>query len=364
MSRVSERSPERAGSTPDPPRATASRGRRRFTVDSLFSDTRPQATGVADLPDARIIDLDRIEGDPHQPRRTFDPDRLAELAASIASEGVLQPIVVRFDATRNRYIVVHGERRVRAARIAGLPAIPALIRDVPEDHRLVQQLMENVVRDDLNAVDRAAALRALRGQLGDPAWEIVADRVGIKRSRLFQLLGTEKLSEATQGDIREGKLSEKQSRVLQGLPPLKQDVLRELIVRESLSTPEASRLARVYRDYPVSPPDDRDAATRALDVLRTLVVAGDPQAARRQTRALLQAVRSAAGGDTMGQSQLRQLKQLLAIPAFSEDRFFRETSAAGKSLAALVENSAVVTPEVRTSLVDLRNAIDALLEKR
>ncbi|CAA9567489.1 MAG: Chromosome (plasmid) partitioning protein ParB [uncultured Thermomicrobiales bacterium] len=361
---MSERSPERADTTPGTSHSSASRGRRRFTVDSLFSDTRAQAAGVADLPDARIIDLDRIEGDPLQPRRTFDPDRLDELAASIAAEGVLQPIVVRFDAERNRYIVVHGERRVRAARIAGLGAIPALIRDVPEDHRLVQQLMENVVRDDLNAVDRAAALRALRGQLGDPPWEVVAARVGIKRSRLFQLLGTEKLSEGTREDIQGGRLSEKQSRALQGLPPAKQDALRELIVRESLSSPEASRLARVYRDYPVSPPHDREAAARALATLRGLAVANDPDSARRQTRALLHAVRAAAGGDTSGQAQLRQLKSLLAIPAFSQDRFARETSAAARSLAALVERSTSMTPEVRASLVDLRNTIDALLAKR
>ncbi len=343
------------------PPGSAGRGKRRFTVDSLFSDTRPQATGVADLPEARIIDLDRIDGDPHQPRRSFDPDRLDELSASIASEGVLQPIVVRLDAERNRYIVVHGERRVRAARLAGLAAIPALIRDVPANRRLVQQLMENVVRDDLNAVDRAAALRALRAQLGDPAWEVVAGQVGIKRSRLFQLLGTEKLSEGSREDIRQGNLSEKQSRALQGLPPVKQDALRELILRESLSSLEASRLARVYKEYPVSPSDDREAAVRVLDTLLGLVVADDPEAIRRQTRTLLHAVRSAASGDKTAQAQLRQLKVLLGVPAFSRDRFARDASALGKSLAAVSEHKAGMAPEVRANLVELRNTIDALL---
>jgi len=360
---MSERSPERADLMSEPARAAANRGKRRFTVDSLFSDTRPQATGVADLPDARIIDLDRIEGDPQQPRRTFDPDKLDELSASIASEGVLQPIVVRLDAERNRYIVVHGERRVRAARIAGITAIPALIRDVPQDRRLVQQLMENIVRDDLNAVDRAAALRALRGQLGDPAWDVVAERVGIRRSRLFQLLGTEKLSEGSRDDIREGNLSEKQSRALQGLPPAKQDALRELIVREALPFPTASRLARVYKDYPVSPADDKDAAIEALDTLRGLVVADDPESLRRQTRALLQAVRAAVGGDRTSQAQLRQLKVLLSIPAFSRDRFSRDTSTLGKSLAAITDSRTGISPEMRASLVDLRSTIDALLER-
>ncbi|HEU0164623.1 MAG TPA: ParB/RepB/Spo0J family partition protein, partial [Thermomicrobiales bacterium] len=172
----------------------APRSRRRFTVDSLFSDTRPRSTGVTDLQDAKEIRLDRIVPDPDQPRRMFDQDRLDELAASIRTDGVLQPIVVRYDEPEDRYIIVHGERRWRASSLAGRETVPALIRDVPAERRLLQQLMENVVRDDLNAVDRANALRTLRSQLGDPAWEVVAEAVGIKRSRLFQLLGTGKLS--------------------------------------------------------------------------------------------------------------------------------------------------------------------------
>lgn len=360
---MTESTGERTGTAGDTHRPTPGRARRRFTVDSLFSDTRPQATGVSELPDARMIDLDRIVGDPQQPRRTFDPERLQELEASISSEGVLQPIIVRFDEEQDRYIVVHGERRLRAARLAGIAAIPALIRDVPKDRRLIHQLMENVVRDDLNAVDRAAALRALRGQLGDPAWEVVAATVGIKRSRLFQLLGTGKLSEEAREDIQEGRLSEKQSRALQGMSPTKQDALRELIIRESLSAPAASKLARIYKDFPISPPDDKAAAVKALDTLRSLVIADDPDAVRRQTRTLLHAVRSAIGGDQTSQSQLRQLKVLISIPKFNRDRFARDSSAISKSLAAMSENKAGIPPEVKSGLADLRNTIDALLDR-
>ena len=98
----------------------AAKGRRRFTVDALFTDHRPQAVGVEDLPTAKEIRLERIEADPEQPRRTFDPERLGELTASVRREGVLQPIAVRYDADRDVYVVVHGERRLRAARQAGL----------------------------------------------------------------------------------------------------------------------------------------------------------------------------------------------------------------------------------------------------
>src|ERR687894_3300830 len=223
------------------------KGRRRFTVDALFTDHRPQAVGVEDLPTAKEIRLERIEADPDQPRRTFDPDRLEELTSSIRREGVLQPIAVRYDVERDVYVVIHGERRLRAAREAGLPVIPAIVRDVPHDRRLVQQLMEKIVRDDFNAVDRAAALRALKSQLGDAPWEAVDEMVGIRRSRLFQLLGTEKLPDAVRDDIRAGRLSEKQTRALQGLPPGHQEALRAAIVADNLPATEATRLARALR---------------------------------------------------------------------------------------------------------------------
>lgn len=235
---------ERAGTT----------RRRRFTVDSLFADTRPQAVGVRDLVEAKEIELHRIEPDPEQPRRTFDPEKLQELADSIRLEGVIQPIVVRYDEERDVYVIVHGERRWRASKMVQLERIPALVREVPKERRLIQQLMENIVRDDLNALDRAAALRALKAQLDDAPWEQVAEAVGIRRSRLFQLLGTEKLPEAAQADIREGRLSEKQSRALQGLPPAAQEALRQAIVEEGISATEASKLARVLRGQQL--PDD------------------------------------------------------------------------------------------------------------
>ena len=221
--------------------------RRRFTVDSLFTDTRPQAVGVTDLVEAKQIQLERIRSDPSQPRQTFDEEKLEELAASIRLEGVLQPIVVRYEAGRDVYIIVQGERRWRASRMAGLASIPAMVRDVPIERRLIQQLMENIVRDDLNALDRASALRALKVQLRDAPWEAVAEAVGIRRSRLFQLLGTEKLPETAREDIRAGRLSEKQSRALQGLPVAAQEVLREAIVTDNIPAEEAARLARSLR---------------------------------------------------------------------------------------------------------------------
>jgi ParB family chromosome partitioning protein len=218
--------------------------RRRFSVDDLFTDTRPQAVGVNELVNAKEIRLDRINADPNQPRTTIDADALAELTASIEREGVLQPIAVRYDEERDIYVVIHGERRWRAAGLAGLATIPALVREIEPDTILLQQLMENIVREDLNALDRAHALRALKEQLDDAPWDSVAEAVGIRRSRLFQLLGTEKLSESIRALLREGVVSEKQTRAVQRLDDAIQDELAARLSDGRLSPAELDPAAR------------------------------------------------------------------------------------------------------------------------
>jgi ParB family transcriptional regulator, chromosome partitioning protein len=232
--------------------------RRRFTVDSLFQDTSPRAVGVRDLVNAKEINIDRVEPDPEQPRQTFDEQSLEELATSIQSEGVLQPIAVSYDDASDRYVIIHGERRWRAAKLAGLSTVPAVVRDIPEERRLVQQLMENVVREDLNAVDRAAALRSLKRQMDNAPWESVAEVVGIRRSRLFQLLSTEKLAEPVQERIRSGELSEKQTRSLQGLSPDAQETLADLIVAGDASERTVRQISRELREDPEYLELDRD----------------------------------------------------------------------------------------------------------
>lgn len=336
---------------------------RRFTVDSLFSDTRAQAVGVKDLTDAKIIELGRIVADPSQPRRTFDPERLDELAASIRTEGVLQPIVVRLDTDHDHYVIIHGERRYRAARLAGLTEIPAIVRDVPQDRLLVHQLMENIVRDDLNAVDRAAAIRALRSQLGDPPWEDVAAAVGIKRSRLFQLLGTEKLSADAQTDIREGRLSEKQSRALQGLSGAKQEAMRTLLISENLPAAAAARLARAFKGVPITPEDDLDAATVALGSLRAIVDPTDRQLLDQQSLLLLKSIHDAIRGSRREQQRLRDLASLAGTPRFSDERLSKDLNAVSRTLAGLAGPGTPATPETTSALRSLREAIDAILER-
>lgn len=260
------------------------RRRRRFTVDALFADTSPRAVGTRELATAKEIRLDRIEPDPDQPRRSYDEERLEELAASIRLEGVLQPIAVRYDAERDRYVIIHGERRWRAAQLAGLESIPAIVREVGDEQRLIQQLMENILREDLNALDRAAALRRLKQQMGDAPWEQVAEAVGIKRSRLFQLLSTEKLPEPVQAEIRAGRLSEKQSRPLHGLPERAQAALAELIVEEGLEQREIERLARALRAAPELAQLPAEALRARLRELTRAAVSRAVTSSRRGSR--------------------------------------------------------------------------------
>lgn len=346
----------------------ASARRRKFTVDTLFTDNRPQAVGVVDLPTAKEIRLDRIEPDPEQPRRTFDPDRLAELAASIQLEGVLQPIVVRYDTGRDIYVIVHGERRWRASRAAKLEAIPAIVREIPPDRRLVQQLMENIVRDDLNAVDRAAALRALKRQLADAPWEQVAEAVGIRRSRLFQLLGTEKLPEAARDDIRSGRLSEKQSRALQGLPEIQQEALREVMLAENLPADEAMRVARHLRASDL--PEDADAVATAIDDFRhapappppvpTAKPAAPPAPAPTDLMTLLSALTEAATGDHQARARL---DRLTGGPASGYDLTALQTQvlALARLLARTPTTALRPGGEAYATLAALAGTLDALL---
>lgn len=330
--------------------------KRRFTVDSLFEDTSPRAIGVSDLVTAKEIRLDRIEPDPDQPRQTFDPERLEELAASIRNEGVLQPIAVRYDEEGDRYIIVHGERRWRAARMAGLQAIPAIVRDVPEDRRLIQQLMENIVREDLNAVDRAAALRSLKSRMGDASWERVAEAVGIKRSRLFQLLGTEKLPEPVQEEIRAGRLSEKQSRVLQGLPAAPQEALARLIVDEGLGQSEAQRLARAVRDDPEFVDMEPDALLGRLREMRSVI---ESRTGSRRARPALADALSAALGEVPPAASPRELLDRAGAPAMTVELLEAQIEAIALSLAQLPD--ADVPRRERKALAARLRALQSLI---
>lgn len=358
---ASQRQPK-GETSPEPEAANRpGRSRRRFTVDALFSDTRPQAVGVEDLVDAKEIQLDRIVPDPDQPRRTFDQDRLDELAASIASEGVLQPIVVRYHASSDRYIIVHGERRFRASSQAGRQSIPALVRDVPEDRRLIQQLMENIVRDDLNAVDRARALRMLKSQMNDAPWHEVAAEVGIRRSRLFQLLDTGKLPDTTQERIRAGTLSEKQSRALQGLPPVYQEAFAKAIVERAVPGAIAQRISRAIRRSARQVETPGDAGSHVSQLL-DLAIAADETGRSAQIDELLARLGAAVASPEGDTRALEEVATVLGAPRFSSDRVTKSIGELAESLARAKGQNISDDQELARRLATLRGIIDRLIQ--
>ena len=203
----------------------------------------PQA--VASTPGPAEIPIDQIERNPYQPRTSFAEEALAELAASIAAHGVLQPVLVT--ETLNGYRLVAGERRLRAAQMAGLKRIPALIRQASEQDQLELALVENLQRADLNAMDAARAYRQLRDLFGLTN-EVIADRIGKARPTVVNTLRLLDLQPEAQDAIEAGRISEGHGRALLGLAPLAQREVLGLAVARGLSVRQVEELARRLRE--------------------------------------------------------------------------------------------------------------------
>jgi ParB family chromosome partitioning protein len=160
------------------------------------------------------VDLESVAPNPHQPRRRFDDVALEELAASIREVGVLQPIVVRPGDEAGRYVLIAGERRLRASELAGLGQIPAMIRSESRDGGdLTEALIENLQRTDLSPLEEAAAYRNLLEDFG-MTHEGVAERVGKSRSAVTNTLRLLQLPPAIQGMLDRGELSAGHARAL------------------------------------------------------------------------------------------------------------------------------------------------------
>jgi len=202
----------------------------------------PGSPAVVDLsveaqdqaPAVRVLPTDRIRPSSSQPRQQFDEDALRELGASIKAAGLMQPIVVRPDAAGGFELVV-GERRWRAARLIGLAGLPAVIREVDDRTAAEWALIENIQREDLNPLERADAFRRLIDEHGLTHRQ-VAERVGLDRSTVSNLLRLHELDEFTKDAIRNGLLSDGHGRALLAITNLeaRQD-LAKLAIRQDWS---------------------------------------------------------------------------------------------------------------------------------
>lgn len=203
----------------------------------LTSSARPGHTDSADPGglDAVELAVDAVDPNPEQPRREFDPDQLAELADSIRTHGVLQPIVVERDG-HGGYRLVAGERRLRAARLAGLASIPALVRPAAESarHSLELALVENLQRADLSPLDEATAYARLADTFG-LSHDAIALRVARSRPSVSNAIRLLALPAAVQAHLGAARLSAGHARALLALPEPDAVRLADRVVTEHLS---------------------------------------------------------------------------------------------------------------------------------
>ena len=203
-------------------------------------EAKQETVSVQEAADAvRDLPIYMIDPNPDQPRRTFDEDALRELAASIISVGVIQPIVVC--ETDGRYRIIAGERRYRACRMAGLEMIPAIVRNWDQQRQLEAALIENLQRDDLNAIEEARGVRRLMEE-GGLTQERAAERLGKSRSALANLLRLLTLEDAVQQMVIDGKLSAGHARALAGVDRKRQVQLANLTVQQGWSVRQLERI--------------------------------------------------------------------------------------------------------------------------
>jgi len=198
-------------------------------LDESFDPTAEQDERVSDL---RYIKLASIMPDPDQPRREFDDDALVELSKSIKEHGVLQPVVVRPHG--DGYMIVAGERRFRASKLAKLDRIPALVRTLSGQHRLELSLIENIQRRDLNPLETATAYLKLRDQF-NLTLDDIGKRVGKTSAAIANTMRLLRLPGAVRDVVARGELSEGQARSLTSLP--EEEILRVVprIIKEQWS---------------------------------------------------------------------------------------------------------------------------------
>ena len=227
-------------------------------LDALLGADEPAAAAasgdvLASLP------IDALQPGRFQPRAHIGQEGLAELAESIKAQGVMQPILAR-PLGAGRYEIVAGERRWRAARMAGLATVPALVRDVPDRNALAIALIENLQREDLNPLDEAKGLKRLTEEFGMTHAE-AAEAVGRSRAAVTNALRLLELAPPVQELLREGKLDMGHARALLALPALRQiELAREAVARQLSVRQVEKRVAGLTARPAARARSDRDVA--------------------------------------------------------------------------------------------------------
>ncbi len=239
-------------------------------LDSLLSMDDVPAKGSSAIND---IPLDLISPNPDQPRRTFDEEALVELASSIAELGIIQPLSLR-KVGANEYQIIAGERRYRAAKLVGLHSVPAYIRTANDAELTEMALIENIQREDLNAIEIALTFKKLIEQY-ELTQEKLSERIGKKRATIANFLRLLKLPAEVQLGLRDKRLDMGHARTLLTLDdPKLQLKLYSEIIEQGLSVRKVEELAKLYRERaekgePLQPQQKRRSpASDEFDVLK------------------------------------------------------------------------------------------------
>ncbi|HIG26004.1 MAG TPA: ParB/RepB/Spo0J family partition protein [Acidimicrobiia bacterium] len=244
-------------------------------LSALIPGSEPQEKEISEEEERFAwLPLSEVVANPLQPRTRFDDKKQQQLVESVRTHGILQPILVR--STSFGYEVVAGERRLRAAQEAGLFQIPALVRQVDDQASFEQAVVENLQRDDLNAIEEAQAFSRLMEEFGFTQQE-VADRVGKGRPTVANALRLLHLRPAQQEMVRQGQISAGHGRALLGIDDQQaQNTLAQRIIDEELSVRQTEKLVNDLNDHEiVRPPSEKPQVLKDVGVLEVERVLSD-----------------------------------------------------------------------------------------
>ena len=282
-------------------------------LSALMADVEPQTTetpeGGARRPE-RVVPVEKIVPNPDQPRRTFTDEQLRELADSIRSKGVIQPLIVRQSPKNpDLFEIVAGERRWRAAQLAQLHELPIIVREFNDTEVLEIAIIENIQRADLNPIEEAAGYRQLMFKFGHTQ-EKLAEALGKSRSHIANMMRLLNLPEGIRGHVSEGRLSAGHARALITAPNAEE--LAKQVVAKGLSVRETERLVKqaAPRDTPSKPTAARGATEKDAD---TKALEGDLSAALGMKVSIDHKADDESGQVTVSYKTLEQLDALCAI---------------------------------------------------
>lgn len=236
-------------------------------LDALIPSSEPEQpaspAGVVQ------VAVNQIKTNPHQPRTNFNPEQLNDLAASIKEHGVIQPLIVTKDELPESYILIAGERRLQAAKLAQQQTVPVIVREATEQELLLLALIENVQRADLSPLETAEAYKHLSEQFS-LTQDQIAERVGKSRVAVTNTMSLLELAPAVKQALADGEISEGHARALKGLSSQSQSAALQTVVNKGLNVRQTEELARKLKGVKApSEPKSGPALTPELEEMQT-----------------------------------------------------------------------------------------------